>query len=49
MENDNNFGYGKIMILVDNMPLKGKNMLRNVFNTNIYYTAIILIQSKTPI
>jgi hypothetical protein len=27
-ENDNNFGYEKITILVDNMPLKKKKMAK---------------------
>ena len=29
-ENDNNFGYEKITILVDNMSLKGKNIQKRI-------------------
>ena len=30
MENDNNFGYEKITIVVDNMPLKKKNKTKMI-------------------
>jgi len=38
-ENDNNFGYGKITILVDNMPLNSSNYFLINESVNIEFSA----------
>ena len=39
-ENDNNFGYEKITILVDNIPLNTKPV-KNIFNNSSYIIFVL--------
>jgi hypothetical protein len=44
-ENDNNFGYEKITILVDNIPLNTK-LVKNIFNNSSYIISSEKIQTE---